>query len=118
MGRVACFYFVTGSGRSPVKEFIDSLDVQSQRKFFFVRELLEEFGNKLPWPHAKYLGDAIFELRFMGREGAVRILYFFFHQHQAILTNGFVKKSNKTPIHEKQIAIERRKRYLESFQRG
>ena len=110
--KVNCSYYTADSGKSPVKEFVDSLDPKSQRKFFFVVELLEEFGHRLPEPHAKYIGDEIFELRFKGREGAIRVLYFFLHQDKAILTNGFVKKSNKTPVREKQTAIERRKLFL------
>ncbi len=113
MKKVTCFYFQTESNKSPVKDFIDSLDGGSQRKYFFTIELLEEFGHQLPFPHAKYIGDEIFELRFTGKEGAIRILYFFFHQDKAILTNGFVKKSNKTPIKEKTVAVERRRIYLE-----
>lgn len=113
MASVICFYYVTGSGKSPVKDFIDSLDSSSQRKFFFVKRLLEEFGHKLPQPHAKYIGDDIFELRFKGQEGQIRVLYFFFHQDKAIFTNGFIKKSAKLPEKEKALAIERRKIFLE-----
>ena len=113
MRKVSCEYFVTESNRVPVREFIDSLDPKTQRKFFFVVQLLEEFGHKLPQPHAKYIGDEIFELRFKGREGAIRVLYFFFHQDKAIFTNGFIKKSDKTPKNEKEIAIQRRKFFLE-----
>ena len=114
MKKVICFYFFTESGRSPVKDYIDSLDYKTQRKFFFAIELLEEFGHKLPQPHAKYIGDEIFELRFKGQEGNVLTLYFFFHQDKAILTNGFIKKSNKVPNREKALAVKRRKLYLES----
>lgn len=113
MKRVSCEYLVTESKRVPVREFIDSLDPKTQRKFFFVVKLLEEFGHKLPQPHAKYIGDEIFELRFKGREGAIRVLYFFFHQDRAIFTNGFIKKSDKTPKNEKGIAIQRRRLFLE-----
>jgi phage-related protein len=111
VNKITCFYYLTESNRAPVKEFIDALDVKSQQKFFFVKSLLEEYGYKLPVPHAKYIGDEIFELRFKGREGAVRVLYFFFYGDQAIFTNGFIKKSNKTPRNEKLIAIERRKQF-------
>lgn len=113
MVRVSCFYYVTESGKSPVRDFIDSLDSGSQRKFFFVKSLLEEFGHKLPQPHAKYIGDEIFELRFKGQEGNIRVLYFFFHQGKVIFTNGFIKKSAKLPEKEKTLAIERRKAFLE-----
>lgn len=67
--RVGCYYYITESNKSPVREFIDSLDITTQKKFFFVKNLLEEFGHRLPFPHAKYIGDSIFELRFQGREG-------------------------------------------------
>ena len=117
MKKVSCEYFVTDSSRVPVREFIDSLDPKTQRKFFFVRALLEEFGHKLPQPHAKYIGDEIFELKFKGREGAIRVLYFFFHQNRAIFTNGFIKKSDKTPKNEKGIVIQRRKLFLERMEK-
>lgn len=112
MGRVTCYYYLTGSGRSPVRDLIDSLDPRTQRKFFFVRELLEEFGHTLPYPHAKYLGSGIFELRFTGGEGAVRVLYFFFHGDKAIFTNGFIKKTDRTPAKELHAAFGRRKDFL------
>lgn len=111
-------YFVTNSGRKPVEEFIKGLNVHSRDKFFSIVELLENFGRGLTWPHAKYIGDEIFELRFEAVEGATRVLYFFFDGEKAVLTNGFPKKSNKTPKHEKATAIERRKTYLQTHQGG
>jgi phage-related protein len=108
----SCFYYITDSDRAPVEEFIDSLDYKAQRKFFFKKGLLEEFGPRLPQPHAKYIGDDIYELRLEATEGSVRILYFFFHGRDIIFTNGFMKKSNKTPKKEKELALERRKSFL------
>ncbi|MCU0652264.1 MAG: type II toxin-antitoxin system RelE/ParE family toxin [Candidatus Omnitrophica bacterium] len=112
MALYTSYYFRTGSGRAPVKEFIDSLDSKTQRKFFYALALLEEFGHKLPLPHAKYIGDEVFELRFNGIEGNIRVLYFFFHQDKIIFANGFIKKSNKLPLREKLITIERRREFL------
>jgi phage-related protein len=110
---VTTYYFCTESGDYPAKDFIDSLDVTSQRKFFFVKGLLEEFGYKLPRPHVKYVGNEIFELIFTGKEGEIRVLYFFFHQDKAIFTNGFVKKTKKLPLGEKRLAVERRRAFLQ-----
>jgi hypothetical protein len=45
VAKITAYYYSTESGKIPVKEFIDSLDFKSQRKFFFVKELLEEFGH-------------------------------------------------------------------------
>lgn len=106
------FYFTADSGDSPVETFIDSLDYKTQRKFFFKVGLLEEFGPKLPYPHSRYIGDDIFELRFEGIEGAIRVLYFCFYKDEVIFTNGFIKKSNKTPKKERELAIERKRLFL------
>lgn len=114
---VECSYLVKGK-RKPAKEFIDSLDLWTQRKFFDKKDLLEEFGHRLPEPHAKYLTDGIFELRFSGKEGKIRVLYFFFHKNKAIFTNGFIKKTQKTPKQQLRLAIKDRKSFLEKYEKG
>jgi len=82
LGKVIAKYYVSTSGKKPVYEHICSLDARTRQKFFDVVELLEYKGHMLPEPHAKYLGDNIFELRFSSIEGAVRVLYF-------LLSSGF-----------------------------
>ena len=42
----------------------------------------------------------------------IRVLYFFFYEGEIILTNGFVKKTNKTPREEIKLAKDRRKDYI------
>lgn len=111
--RCQCVYFRTDSGRMPAKEFVDSLDQRSQQKFFEVVGLLENYGRSLPEPHSKYLKDEIFELRFSGIEGRIRILYFFYHEEKAVLTNGLVKKKGPVPKREIETARRRMKSYLE-----
>lgn len=59
--------------------------------------LLETNGTQLREPYSKSLGDGIFELRAKQSSNITRILYFFVVGHQIILTNGFVKKTQKTP---------------------
>ena len=113
MNKIECFFYVAESGKSPVEEFIKSLDMRGRKKFYYVKSLLETFGRNLAYPHSKYIGDDIFELRFKAMEGHVRTLYFFYSGNQVIFTNGFIKKSDKTPQNEKRIAIERRKNYLQ-----
>ena len=76
--KFTCIYYQTDAGRMPVKEFIDSLHDRTQQKYFVVVGLLEDYGKSLPKPHADFLGDEVYELRFVGIEGRVRILYFFF----------------------------------------
>jgi phage-related protein len=112
-----CIYFQTDSGRAPVKEFIDSLHDRTQQKCFEVVGMLEDYGKSLPQPHADFLGDDIYELRFVGIEGRIRILYFFYYENKVVFTNGFIKKQQKAPKAEVELARGRRKAYIEKYKR-
>ncbi|MBU4346908.1 MAG: type II toxin-antitoxin system RelE/ParE family toxin [Candidatus Omnitrophica bacterium] len=113
----SCFYFTTESGKSPVEEFISSLDEKTQEKFIFKKELLEQLGSQLRQPHTDKIGGGIFELRFKGEEGQIRIL-FFFYEKKIILLHGFVKKTQKTPRNEIKIAEQRQKEFLNKHREG
>ena len=106
-------YFTTDSGRAPVQEFIEGLDNRSQRKIVEIVGLLEGLGASLGAPHAKYIGDDIYELRVCGIEGQIRVLYFFVVDDNVILVNGFIKKTWEVPRKEIDVAQQRRKAYLE-----
>ena len=78
MKKYTCIYYTTFSGKVLVEEFIESLAEETQDAFFYKTELLEEHGPQLRKPHTDHIEDGIFELRFMGKEGGIRILFFFF----------------------------------------
>jgi phage-related protein len=107
-----CFFYETVDGKRPVEDFIKSLDEHTQDKFIYKKELLEYFGPALRHPHTDSVGDSIFELRFRGSEGQVRVLFFFFHKKQIILLHGFVKKTRKTPAGDIKTAKKRMCEYL------
>ena len=96
-----------------MEEFIDSLQESTQRKFFYKKSLLEEFGPRLPFPHAKKLVQDIYELRFEGPHETARVLYFFVHGNRIAFTNGFKKKRQKTPEKEIGLAVQRRAIFLQ-----
>ncbi len=52
MVKLESFFCLTEVGRSPVEEFIRSLDPRTRRKFYYVKSLLETYGYKLPFPQA------------------------------------------------------------------
>ena len=113
MIKFKCVYYQTDGGRVPVKEFVDSLHERTQHKYFEVVKLLEDYGKSLPHPHADFLGNEIYELRFVGIEGRIRVLYFFYYENKIIFTNGFVKKTQRAPKGEIELAKERRGSYFE-----
>lgn len=96
-------------GTKPVGQFIKSLPVQMKAKVIGDLHLLEEYGNLAREPLSKHLEDGIFELRSKTGTEIIRILYFFEENRIIIATNGFVKKQQKTPKSEIELAKRRRK---------
>ena len=99
-------------GTEPVREFLDSLDVKMRAKMVREIELLAVNGPELREPYSKTIGDGIFELRAKVGSDISRVLYFFVIGRKVILTNGFIKKSNRTPPGEKDKAIKYRAEYM------
>ena len=99
-------YYEKSDGSRPAEEFILSQDNKMQAKIFAALELLELKGPALREPFSKPLGDGIFEVRAKQGSDISRVLYFFVVGKRVILTNGFIKKTAKTPPRE----IERAKR--------
>ncbi len=106
-------YYEKEDGTFPAEEFILSLDSKMQAKMFRELDLLETFGNQLREPHSKPLGDGIYEIRAKVASDITRVLYFFVINKKIILTNGFVKKTQKMPDNEIALAKKYRKDYLE-----
>lgn len=104
-------FYKTRTGSEPAREFILGLGIKVQAKVVRTIKLLADNGPALREPYSKPLGDGIFELRIQLATDAVRVLYFFWVGDRAVLTNGFTKKTPKTPAE----AIERAKTYRQDF---
>lgn len=105
-------YYELENGNCPAEDFILSQNNKMQAKIFKNLELLEIRGNELREPFSKHIDDGIFELRSKVSSDITRILYFFVIGQKIILTNGFVKKTQKTPKSEIELAKKYRNDYL------
>ena len=112
MQKYKILFYDLPDGSEPVKEFLDSLDVKMRAKMLWTIQLLEVNGIELREPYSKALEDGFFELRAKVGSDISRVLYFFVVGHKVILTNGFIKKSTKTPSGEKEKAKRYRAEYL------
>lgn len=74
-------------------------------KAFKEIDLLEEFGMGLREPYSKHIKEGVFELRIKVASDISRIFYFFFDRKKIVLTNGFIKKTQKTPEKEIEKAL-------------
>jgi phage-related protein len=97
-------FYDSEDGKCPVQDFLDSLNPKLLAKTLRTIDLLENNGPQLREPYSKMLEDGIFELRTKQSSDITRVLYFFFDGRKIVLTNGFVKKSQKTPKAEKNLA--------------
>ena len=105
-------FYQTTRGKEPAKDFILSLDRKMRAKVLHMLVLLRDNGYELREPYSKHLSEDIFELRVKAGTDITRVLYFFYVGRRIILTNGFVKKTQKTPPGEIQKAKKYRKDFL------
>ena len=116
MNKFTVIFYEDENGEKPVEEFLLSLDKKMRAKILGILGILEEKGNTLREPYSKPLGDGIFEVRCKNGTDLTRVLYFFYYESHIILTNGFVKKTQKTPKQVIQLAKKRRIDYIERSQ--
>lgn len=106
-------FYETADGRFPAEEFIDAQDMKMQAKIYRNINLLKEKGNSLRRPYSEYLEEGIFQIRSQVGNDISRILYFFYVGKEIVLTNGFIKKTQNTPMNELDLAKKYRAEYLQ-----
>jgi phage-related protein len=67
------------------------------------------FGPNLGEPHTKAFGEGLFELRLKGAEGIARVFFCTLVDRRIVMLYSFVKKTETTPLRERQIARQRLK---------
>jgi len=106
-------FYDTEDGRTPTQEFLDSLEPKMNAKMVGLMEILEEKGYSLREPYSAPLEDGIFELRAVQGSNISRALFFFYVEGRIVITHGFIKKTQKTP----RAQIELAKKYRADFLR-
>jgi len=104
-------FYDKADGTKPAKDFVLELPPKMRAKVLRVIDMLETNGSDLREPYSKHLSGGIFELRAQVGSDISRVLYFFMIGKKAILTHGFIKKTQKTPPSE----IDRAKQYRDEY---
>ena len=88
-------FFRSAAGREPVREWLKNLgDVERKAIGDDIRTV--QFGWPLGMPLVRKMGGGLWEVRIDLPSGIGRVL-FTFHEGEAVLLHGFVKKDQKTP---------------------
>lgn len=70
------------------------------------------FGPDLGMPHTRAMGGGLFELRIKAAEGIARVFYCAVVDQRIVFLHQFVKKTERTPPKELEIARRRLKEVI------
>lgn len=111
-------FYTKENGEVPVLDFLQNLNPKLRQKTARQINILGELGFEMKEPDSKKISikykeeeKSIWELRTKFGSNITRVFYFFWDGDSIVLTNGFVKKSLKTPKAE----IEKARRYQADY---
>jgi len=89
-------------------QILELPDTLAARYIVLTRRMLA-IGPNLGEPHTKAMGGGLFELRLKGAEGIARVFYCTLVGRRIVMLHTFVKKSQRTPKQEMEVAQSRLK---------
>ena len=90
------------------EQILDLPDTIAARYVVLTRRMTAVCAN-LGAPHTDSFGDGLFELRLKGAEGIGRVFFCTLVGRRIVMLHSFIKKTQKTPLKEIEIARKRMK---------
>ena len=101
-------YTITYYSESVQQEILALPDTLAARYIVLTRRMIA-LGPNLGEPHTNAFGDGLFELRLKGAEGIARVFLCTLVGKRIVMLHSFIKKSDKTPLRQREIAESRLK---------
>jgi len=92
-----------------IEDTILEMPEKIQARMFRLLEMIEEHGANLGAPHTEPMGDGLFEIRAKAKEGIGRSLFCYMDGEEICILHAFVKKKQKTPKKDLDLAKNRMK---------
>jgi len=97
-----------------VDEELESLPADMRARFGRIAFLIERAGlERVGEPHMKHLEGPLWEMRMNDRDGIARAPYVTVKNRRVVVVRVFVKKTQKTPRREIELALKRAEEVLE-----
>ena len=108
MKRLPARFYRSDSGREPVREWLKALDPEDRK---VIGEDIKdvEFSWPIGMPLVCSLGRELWEVRSGLPNGRIARVIFCIEQERMVLLHGFIKKTRKTPQHDIDLALKRKK---------
>jgi phage-related protein len=91
-----------------VTQEIEALPADMRARFRRIVELMQTHGlERMREPHVKHLDGPIWEMRMSGRNGISRALYVTASGRRVVVVRAFVKRTQRTPRREIELALRR-----------
>jgi phage-related protein len=105
-------FYLTATGRNVVREWL--LELSDPDRRIIGKDIQKvEFGWPIGMPYCRSLGQGLWEVRSDLTDGKIGRVVFWIENGEMILLHGFIKKTQKTPSADLDMAL-RRKRELEN----
>lgn len=89
---------------------VEALPADMRARLAHVARLIEEMGlERIGEPHVKHLDGPLWEMRLSGKSGISRAIYVVAKVRRVVIVRVFVKKTQKTPPREIDLALFRAK---------
>ncbi len=106
--KLPAFFYETPRGNQPVREWIKGLS--SEDRQLVGRDVQKvEFGWPIGMPYCRSLGNRLWEVRSNLTDGKVGRIIFCVVRGSMVLLHGFIKKTQKTPGKDMELALKRMK---------
>jgi phage-related protein len=93
-----------------VRDELEALPADMLARFRRIVELIQGYGlERIREPHVKHLEGPLWEMRMKGKDGVSRAIYVTARGRRVVVVRVFVKKTQKTPRREIDLALERAK---------
>jgi phage-related protein len=107
--RIEVIFFRTDAGGEPVREWLRSLTPIEDRKQIGVDIKTVKFGWPIGMPVCRPLGDGLCEVRSsLSQNRIARVLFYIDAKGRMVLLHGFIKKTQKTPPADLELARKNR----------
>ncbi|HEY7298864.1 MAG TPA: type II toxin-antitoxin system RelE/ParE family toxin [Xanthobacteraceae bacterium] len=111
MKRLPAAFYQLPSGKEPVREWLKALPA-ADRKLIGEDIKDVEFAWPVGMPLCRALGKGLWEVRSELTQNRIARVFFCIHDGRLVLLHGFIKKTQRTPAADLELAIARRRELL------
>lgn len=104
--KLPAMFYQSSNGREPVRDWLKKLD-DIDRKLVGADIATAEYGWPVGMPLSRALGNGLYEIRTHLTNGRISRVVFAVEEEQMLMLHGFIKKTQKTPMHDIKLALKR-----------